>query len=148
MDVSTATQGTTPLTTPPVSIAGNPTSSASSGQPVQINGSPIDKSAVTTRADAGSSDSSASAGASSVAVQTMLRLIAQLKKQLAQEEQALHKAMAQTKSDDPSGLARITGLQSAVTTTIGQLAIATNKLAAALVAEGQSSTGSQLNTSA
>jgi hypothetical protein len=81
-------------------------------------------------------------------VKALQREIAQLQKQLAQEQQALHAATSGHKASDPASMARISALQSAVATTNGQLESAVTALSTALLEEGTSSSGSLVSTSA
>lgn len=81
-------------------------------------------------------------------VQALRKQIEQLQKQLAQQEQQLRAAMAGGRDKDPANEQRIAALQSAVSTTMGQLSAAAARLAAALMAEGGSSSGSLVSATA
>lgn len=81
-------------------------------------------------------------------MQALQREIAQLQKQLTKQQQQLHQASARNKGNDPASAATVATLQSAVTTTSGQLATAVNELAATVLAEGGSITGALVSTSA
>ncbi|WP_430392335.1 hypothetical protein [Dyella sp. 20L07] len=135
----------------PVTIAGT-TAAASTAAPT-TSGS--DSTGQTHVAVSGVTKSQGSAGSSdsdtsnmSVAVRTLLRLIAQLQKQLAREQQALHQAMAHNSGNDTASMAVIQGLQSAVTTTSGQLESAVNQLVTAMQADGSGSSGALVSASA
>lgn len=95
-----------------------------------------------------SNDSSGAKSQSSPAVEALLKLIEQLEKQLQREQQELKTASAQSDPNNPATLARVTGAQSGVATTLGQLQVAMQKLAEALTQMGDSSSGTLLNTTA
>ena len=95
-----------------------------------------------------SDDSGGAKSSSSPAVEALLKLIEQLEKQLQREQQELKTATAQSDSNNPATLARVTGAQSGVATTLGQLQVAMQKLAEALTQMGDSSSGTLLNTTA
>lgn len=81
-------------------------------------------------------------------MQVLQKQIERLQKQLARQEQQLRAAMSGGKADDPANAPRIAVLQSAVSTTMGQLSATVAKLAAALVAESGSSSGSLVSATA
>lgn len=95
-----------------------------------------------------SNDSGSAKSQSSPAVEALLNLIEQLEKQLQREQQELKTATAQSNPDNPATLVRVTGAQSGVATTLGQLQSAMQKLAEALTQMGDSSSGTLLNTTA
>ena len=95
-----------------------------------------------------SNDSSGAKSQSNPAVEALLKLIEQLEKQLQREQQELKTATAQSNPDNPATLARVTGAQSGVATTLGQLQSAMQKLAEVLTQMGNSSSGTLLNTTA
>ena len=136
----------TDKSTNPVAMAGTTTASSTSNSEstghihVAVGGVAKSQNA------AGGSDSSTSN--MSVAVRTLLRLIAQLQKQLAQQQQALHQAMARNSGNDMANMAMIQGLQSTVTTTSGQLESLVGQLATAMQADGSSGSGALVSTSA
>lgn len=135
----------------PVSIGGSATGSSASDASSTQGKTNVVKSAgpgggTGAASAAGGSDSSSSA---SPTVQALQRQIAQLQKQLAQEQQQLRAATQRNKgATDPASMAEIAALQSAVTTTTGQLEAAVTALSTALLAEGGSSGGSLVSTSA
>lgn len=125
----------------PVTIAGASTSgSAASSGNAATSSSPV--------AGAGSGGDSSSSGGASPAVQALKREVAQLQKMLAQEQQQLHAATSGKQGRDPANLARISALQSAVATTVGELESAVSALSTAMLAESGSSSGSLVSTSA
>jgi hypothetical protein len=95
-----------------------------------------------------SNDGNSAKSQSNPAVEALLKLIEQLEKQLQREQQELKTATAQSNPDNPATLARVTGAQSGVATTLGQLQSAMQKLAEALTQMGDSSSGTLLNTTA
>lgn len=95
-----------------------------------------------------SNDSASAKSQSNPAVEALLKLIEQLEKQLQREQQELKTATAQSSPDNPATLARVTGAQSGIATTLGQLQSAMQKLAEALTQMGDSSSGTLLNTTA
>lgn len=116
--------------------------------PVSL-GASLAKATGTTKNDKRSSSAGDSSGASaSLTVQTLQKQIERLQKQLAQQQQQLRQAMSGDRAKDPTNTARIAALQSAVNTTVGQLAEAVAKLAAAIMAESGGSNGGLVNTSA
>ena len=118
-----------------------PTSTAVQGTTIKVKG-------VGGNAAASGSSGSGSGGGASPTIQALQREIAQLQKLLKVQEQALHAATERHKGTALAGMAEISALQSAVTTTNGQLMVAVNALAAALLAEGNASSGSLVSASA
>jgi hypothetical protein len=116
-------------------------STAAQGAPIIVKG-------VGRNAAASESSSSENGNGASPTIQALQREIAQLQKLLKLQEQALHAATERNKSSDLASMAEISALQSAVTTTNGQLMVAVNALAAALLAEGNASSGSLVRASA
>jgi len=103
---------------------------------------------VTIKASKPDNDSDGDSNASP-AVKALQKEIAQLQKQLTQEEQALHAAMEAMKgASDPAGLTVVATLQSAVATTNGQLAAAVTALAALLLSQGSAGSGALVKASA
>ena len=100
------------------------------------------------RSAAAASNDSGAKSQSNPAVEALLKLIEQLEKQLQREQQELRTATAQSNPGNPATLARVTGAQSGVATTLGQLQSAMQKLAEALTQMGDSSSGTLLNTTA
>lgn len=137
----------------PVNIAGTTTAGsateapqdAASGSHVNVAGSAIKSPANSTGASDGSDSSS---GAASPTVQALKREIAQLQKMLAQQQEQLHAATSGPQAKDPANLARVTALQSAIATTLGQLESAVSALVTALLAEGGANSGSLVSASA
>lgn len=128
----------------PVTIAGASTSgSAASSGNAATSSSPM-----AGAAGAGSGGDSSGSGGASPAVQALKREVAQLQKMLAQEQQQLHAATSGKQGRDPANLARISALQSAVATTVGELESAVSALSTAMLAESGSSSGSLVSTSA
>lgn len=101
-----------------------------------------------TKKDDKNAQATADSGGLSPTIQTLQKQIERLQKQLAQQQQQLRQAMAGDKASDPANAARVAALQSAVSTTMGQLAEAVAKLAAAMMAESGGSSGGLVNTSA
>jgi hypothetical protein len=139
----------------PLSIASAPASApalapTSSGQDGAAMGVTSASGPTRVTAKAASSDNdSGSDSDSNAAVKALKKEIAQLQKQLAQEEQALHAAMMAMKgATDPAALTVVATLQSAVATTNGQLAIAVTALSTLLLSQGGGSRGSLVNASA
>lgn len=138
----------------PVSIAGTPvtdsasasSADATSGARVNVQGGSIKSPANSTAASGGGSDSSTSAA--SPTVQALLREIKQLRKMLAQQQQQLRAATSGPQAKDPANLTRVTSLQAAMATTMGQLESAVSALSAALLAEGSASSGNLVSASA
>lgn len=98
-----------------------------------------------------SKEAAGAAGQSSSAsleVQVLQKQIERLQKQLAQQEQQLRAAMSGDKAKDPANAPRVAALQSAVSTTLGQLTEAVAKLAAALLAQGGGSSGNLVSSTA
>lgn len=131
----------------PVTIAGFPAASSADASSTQAAPAPALKSGGAPGAGAASSGPDAGS-TESATVKALQREIAQLQKQLAQEQQALHEATSSGGAPDPAGMARIAALQSAVATTSGQLEAAVTALAAALLQEGSGSAGSLVSASA
>ena len=130
----------------PVSIGGTAAAPASDGSspttPVTKDGS----ASATVQASNPSDDSDSNANP---AVKALKKEIAQLQKQLTQEEQALHAAMVAMKGvSDPASLTVIATLESAVATTNGQLEMAVTALSTLLLSQGGGSSGSLVNASA
>lgn len=98
--------------------------------------------------NAGAASSSDDSSTSSTTVQALQKEITQLQKQLTQQEQQLQQASAGSNAKDPAALAQVSSLQSAVATTSGQLSSLVVQLAAAVEAEGGSSTGTLVSTTA
>jgi len=142
---------TIPLTiasAPAAAPALAPTSSGQSGSATAVT-SASGPSSVTIKAPSSDSDSGSSSSSSSAAVKALQKEIAQLQKQLTQEEQALHAAMQAMKgAGDPAGLTVVATLQSAVATTNGQLEMAVTALSTLLLNQGGGSSGSLVNASA
>jgi hypothetical protein len=135
----------------PLSIGGltattSDTTDASSSTAVQ--GATIIVKGVNGKTAAPGSSGSESGNGASPTIQALQREIAQLQKLLKLQEQALHAATERNKGTDLASMAEISALQSAVTTTNGQLMVAVNALAAALLAEGNASSGSLVRASA
>ncbi|MFC4761894.1 hypothetical protein [Dyella koreensis] len=90
----------------------------------------------------------ATGGGASITVQVLRQQIERLQKQLAQQQQQLRAAMSGGKDKDPAHAASIAALQSAVATTMGQLAATVARLVSALMAESGGSSGNLVSTSA
>ncbi|HEY9132054.1 MAG TPA: hypothetical protein VIM98_09885 [Dyella sp.] len=104
---------------------------------------PVKQNAATSTAD-----SSITSGTESAVVKELLKLIQQLEKLLARQEQELASASAHNHPGDSASLTRITAAQLAVTNTLGRLEQAMQALSQALLKAGDSSSGSLLDTSA
>ena len=99
-----------------------------------------------TRPSAANSGSDSDSG--SITVQTLRKQLERLQKQLALQERQLRSAVARDKDNDPANAPRIAALQSAVSTTMGQIAETVARLAAAIMAESGSSSGGLVSSAA